>query len=113
MTPSPVDDLTALAAEFNRSHPAVLRAGSAIVDWVRDLPKPAPSMTGETAALLLGLRVEHTPSLDAGAWQVLDQYGAILADGRVGEPGENVMWMPGHGFLTYPGIPDVPEGWNP
>jgi hypothetical protein len=106
MTASPLDKFEKLAARFSQPHPAVLTCGQAILDWIRDLPRATqiPGYEGTvSAALLMGLRVVPDHSLDPGAWQVHDQYGNLLSEDRVGEPGEFVMWDSGQFVGIEPG----------
>lgn len=103
MTASPLDDLTSLAEQFRAPHPAALHCGQAILSWIRDLPPKAPTLPGAVnTAMMLGLRVVPNHRLDTGQWQVYDQYGALMQEGRVGEPGELVMWVRGQFMLFTP-----------
>ena len=78
-----------------------MRAGSAIVMWLRDQAaaiKP-PTVFG-TVADLLGLRVVPDDRLDTGEWKVFDQRGTEYGAGRVGQPGDQIEYWPGVGFVT-------------
>ena len=90
--PSPWDQLVAVAADFDRPRLAKLRAGAAIVTWIKSLPRldaHAPR------SAMLGVPVHPDRSLDDGQWQALDQYGGVITEGRIGEPGEHLIYSAG------------------
>lgn len=94
-SPLPFEEL---AARLNQPHPTTLRAGSAIIAWLREQETPRP---GIGAAALLGLAVHEDLTLDNGEWVTLDQHGTECGRGRVGQPGEVIAYVPGTGFIAF------------
>jgi hypothetical protein len=79
-----------------------LHCGPAIVSWLRaTVPHepPAPNLP-----LLAGVPVITHADWPGGMWQLRqrdpDGESVVERSGRIGEPGEQVVYVPNHGFVA-------------
>lgn len=83
--------------------PSRLHVGTAVLDWFRSQTMTARPTLGSTVDGLLRIPVISDPGLEDGQWQCFDQYGKVLREGRIGEPGESIFYVAGQGFYAWKG----------
>jgi hypothetical protein len=97
--PITLDRLAAAIRDLPVVRPVSLNVGSAILAWLRRMPAaPRP----HELSLFLGTPVVLDDRLDTGQWQFRDGTGKVVTEGRVGKPGETVIYLEGpDAFVAY------------
>lgn len=95
--PDVLAEMVALAARIreNIPEPRTLHVGPAIMAWVRTLPRPKPYEEMFSIAPFFNTPVRLDVALEDGQWQLRDLDGATVQEGRVGELGQIVHFVPG------------------
>lgn len=81
--------------------PSKMHAGAAILDWFRAMAADGRPRLSAGIDGFLGLPIIPDADLDDGQWRCFDQYGQVLREGRVGEPGESIFYVAGKGFYAW------------
>ena len=98
---NPIEDLRAWAQRIGESAPAAhqVHCGRAIWEWLRDMARPpGPNMLGVPVPDLFGVPVIVHDDWHRGLWQLRTGDGEVTRFGQVGEPDEQVHYIPGRGF---------------
>jgi hypothetical protein len=81
-----------------------LHCGPAILSWLRDTVPPADAAPTLPDPDLLGVPVVHHVNWPGGMWQLRqrdpDGESVVERSGQIGEPGEQVVYVPNHGFVA-------------
>lgn len=106
LAPLTLDILKEVAASPDL-RPAVLRVGATIHAWLRTMPA-APSCNG--MAEMFGCPVVIDDMFDTGQWRFCDAEGRTIAEGRVGKPGDLVVYLPDRQMFAVVEIQEIDLG---